>query len=105
MPKEAPKTTKPDVETTPDASDIVELDFEGIKFSIPRDADNWPAAAELARLKAGVSGATIEWFAFVEELVGSAQWAVLLNAAPKRSDLYRLVGLISKTVSEECRIS
>jgi hypothetical protein len=109
MPKDASKTTSKatttDAEIDSPEDDLVTIDFEGVTFSIPRDADNWSSTAELARLRAIQSGSLVDWLSFMETLVGPARWTVLLQAAPTRADLYRLMSVISTAVKDECQIN
>ena len=108
MPKTTPSKTTPsstaDTETDSDKVDLVSIVFDEITFTVPRDADEWSTTSELARVKAVSTGGLSDWLHFIEELLGPAQWNVLLLAAPKRADLYRFIKTISETVSQECRI-
>lgn len=87
----------------PDDGGLVVFEFRDTTFTIPRDADEWTTLTELARIKAVSSGDINDWITFLQELLG-AQWRLVLSVAPKRTDLYEFIGLISDTVRTECQV-
>ena len=103
----AKKTTDAESDSTEDSgedSGLVEFEFRGATFTVPRDADEWSTPTELARIKAISSGDINDWITFLQELLGGAQWRLVLSVAPKRTDLYEFIGLISDTVRTECQV-
>lgn len=99
MPKAA---TKPVAEPTAEESPLVEIEFNGQTFTVPRDADDWPTVAYLARLTAITSGRTMDWLKFMELLLGAAQWQRVVdstNAGQFREFLNTAIDAIKK----ECK--
>lgn len=81
------------------------VEFNGYTFTIPKQADDWPTRAELARIRAVAVQSIDAWLDFLELLLGEQQWRIACDhAAPKRRDLFELVNRITDAVSEECVI-
>lgn len=100
MPKAKPEQDTTDSEKSPDKD--VKVEFRGQTFTIPRDVDDWPTTAWIARLEASTSGKTLDWLRFVELLFGPAQWQKLSLAAPTRGDFVEFLDLFTPTVLKEC---
>lgn len=95
-----PAKKKPEPE---DQLDDVEIIYGDLKVTVPRDGDDWPTKAELARLKAASTNDLSDWLAFIEQLLGSRQWEHVITRL-NRGDFYSFVKTFNETVIEECSV-
>lgn len=83
-------------------TDVV-IEFNGATFTIPKDTDEWPTTAWLARIEATTTGRTLDWMQFVELLLGPAQWQQLTTlTASKKGDFVKFLDVFTPTVVKEC---
>lgn len=93
-----PKKTDDEAPVT----DVV-IEFNGATFTIPKDTDEWPTTAWLARIEATTTGRTLDWMQFVELLLGPAQWQQLTTlTASKKGDFVKFLDVFTPTVVKEC---
>lgn len=92
-----PKTKDAAPEVNPD----VEIDFHGDTFTIPRDPDDWPTTAYIARINATTTGRIVDWMTFVELLLGVRQWDRLTTTTQTR-DFKQFLDTFTTVVKEEC---
>lgn len=93
-----PKKTDDETPVT----DVV-IEFNGATFTIPKDTDEWPTTAWLARIEATTTGRTLDWMQFVELLLGPAQWQQLTTlTASKKGDFVKFLDVFTPTVVKEC---
>jgi hypothetical protein len=103
MPKTKPEpTADPAEDEAPDAD--VKIEFRGQTFTVPRDVDDWPTTAWIARLEASTTNRTLDWLRFVELLLGPVQWQTLSLAAPTRGDFVAFLDEFTPTVTKECAL-
>lgn len=89
---------------TPDSEDPnVSIVFKGTTFTFPKDADDWDATAELARIRAIKTKQLDDWVEFVRQVVGAAKFDAFAKGV-KRRDLYEFTRLFNTTVNEECTV-
>lgn len=101
MPKAKPE---PDDKVEEPSDKDVTIEFKGQTFTIPREVDDWPTTAWIARLEASTSGKTLDWLRFVELLFGAAQWQKLCLSAPTRRDFVEFLDVFTPTVLKECAL-
>lgn len=89
-----PKTKEP-------TSTEVEIEFNGHTFTVPRDPDDWPTTAYIARINAATTGRINDWMAFVELLLGATQWTLLTTSTQTR-DFKKFLDEFTTVVKEEC---
>ena len=82
---------------------VVEIEFNGAVFTVPKDRDEWSVESELAMFEARATGLSYWWAKWAEFGLGEAQWDKLINhTLTKRGDLVAFVKLFVKTVVAEC---
>jgi hypothetical protein len=83
--------------------ELVEIEFNGAVFTVPKDRDDWSVESELAMFEARATGLSYWWTKWAELGLGQAQWDTLINQTlTKRGDLVDFVKLFVKTVVAEC---
>lgn len=93
MPK--PKTETP--------SDEVVIKFNDAEFTVPRNADDWPTVAYLARIKSANTRAITDWMEFIRLLVGPVQWELLTTQTATTTGQFKeFLNVFSDVVAKEC---
>lgn len=92
MPKKTEEVEVP-VDDTP--STDVELEFRGVTFTFPRDRDEWPTKAIQAFSKRKYADG-------VEQVLGSMQWDMLNDIAPKYKDFFAFIEVFGELQDKEC---
>ena len=82
--------------------DLVEIEFSGHTFVVPRDGDEWSTESTLQRYRASSMQTPFEWMKFVELALGPEQWRVVTKAFTKTGDFNKFIELFSDTVAKEC---
>lgn len=102
MPKTKTEPT-PDVEDPTDSE--VRVEFNGHTFSIPKDTDEWPTVAWLARIEATTTNRTLDWMRFIELLLGPGQWRLLTSVtASTKGEFNKFLDAFGAAVKEECAL-
>lgn len=97
MPKDEKQSTDDQESST------VTVEFNGQKFTIPQDSDDWPTPAWIARVQASTTGTLLDWLKFVEQLVGPKQWKRLTDNTTK-GDFKRFLDVFLTAVAKECSL-
>lgn len=94
---------KKKLEALPEPDDTVVITHGDLKVTVPRDGDDWPTQAELARIKAAGDPTLGNWLAFIELLLGD-QWSTVTDTLTRRGDFYAFVREFNETVQQECKV-
>ncbi|MBN7468671.1 Uncharacterised protein [Mycobacteroides abscessus subsp. abscessus] len=86
-----------DDQTDPDKA-IVDLVWEGLKFTIPKRRGRWPVSA----LRDFARGRNYE--AVVTLLGGEEQWQQLVEKCPTGDDFDKFVDYVRDVVKKECTL-
>lgn len=91
--------SKPDTDAAPaGSSELVEIEYKGIKFIVPRDRGDWSTKG-LAYL------AEEKYNLFVKNILDTTlpgQWEVLVRLCPRRRDFAEFFTLFGQTTRTEC---
>jgi hypothetical protein len=103
-----PKTSKPEPvdvvdDDEPPAVALLEINFNGDTFTVPKSRDEWSVESELAMFEARATNLSYWWTKWTELALGPVQWQKLLDQTLKnRGDLIAFVQHFVKTVTKEC---
>lgn len=96
MPKPKTDTVEDvDVEVQDDAVEMVEFDFRGTTFSIPKDRDEWDTEAFIAISRG-------EPYISLQLILGAEQWAKLRRIGSSRKVTKEFSELFGEVAAREC---
>lgn len=75
--------------------ELVEFEFRGVTFRIPKDRDEWPTTSIIALSKG-------QFAEGVQEALGPAQWKALSAILPKYGDFMRLFIPVFAEAQKDC---
>lgn len=100
--KPKPKPIPDDPADLPEPSELVEIPFNGVVFTVPKDRDQWSFESEMALYQAKATNLSLYWVQWAELGLGPEQWAKLQQVATTRGDLVEFHKSFVKIVFSEC---
>lgn len=82
--------------------ELVEVEFRGQTFTLPKDMDDWETEACLAWSRSVASSQLTDWVDTVKALLGAEQWDRLQALGTKRRDMTGFLTVMIDTVNRDC---